>query len=30
MAAAHQKTAGRMKAANSGPNGNVIDPQALK
>src|ERR1700733_11898447 len=30
MAAAHQKTAERLKAANSGPNGNTIDPQALK
>jgi hypothetical protein len=30
MAAAHRKTAERMKAANSGPNGTTIDPQALK
>jgi hypothetical protein len=30
MAAAHQKTAERMKAANSGPNGTTIDPQSLK
>jgi hypothetical protein len=30
MAAAHQKTVDRMKAANSGLNGTTIDPQALK
>jgi hypothetical protein len=30
MAAAHQRTMARLKAANSGPNGNTIDPQALK
>jgi hypothetical protein len=30
MAAAQQKTADRVKAANSGPNGNTIAPQALK
>jgi hypothetical protein len=30
MAAAHQKTIDRMKAANSGPNGTTIDAQALK
>jgi hypothetical protein len=30
MAAAHQKTAERLKAANSGPNQTTIDPQALK
>jgi hypothetical protein len=30
MAAAHQRTTERMKAANSGPNGTNIDPQSLK
>jgi hypothetical protein len=30
MASAHQKTVDRMKAANSGPNGTTIDPQALQ
>jgi hypothetical protein len=30
MTTAHQITTDRMKAANSGPNGNIIDPQALK
>jgi hypothetical protein len=30
MAAAHQKTADRLKAANSEPNGTTIDPQALQ
>jgi hypothetical protein len=30
MAAAHQKTVDRLKAANSGPNGATIDPHALK
>ena len=29
MAAAHETTKARLKAANSGPAGNVIDPQAL-
>jgi hypothetical protein len=30
MAAPHQRTMARLKAANSGPNGTTIDPQALK
>ena len=30
MAAPHQKTVDRLKAANSGPNGTTIDAQALK
>jgi hypothetical protein len=30
MAPAHQKTSDRVKAANSGPNGTTIDPQALR
>jgi hypothetical protein len=30
MAAAHRRTADRLKAADSGPNENTIDPLALK